>query len=117
MRAIKAIVFEPSCLSDAEGVFNDVVPALSELEAMGIQLHTAAEAECTMYVTDNADGLARAKAAGMIAVLLMNDPDEARRLTAHDPAGGIVSLLELPDFVRLVLARQKVTWPAAATTA
>jgi len=35
---------------------------------------------------------------------MMNDPDEARRLTAHNPAGGIVSLHELPDFIRLVAA-------------
>ena len=33
-----------------------------------------------------------------------NDPDEARRLTTHEPAGGIVSLHELPDFIRLVAA-------------
>jgi hypothetical protein len=37
---------------------------------------------------------------------MMNDPDEAMRLTALDPAGGIVSLHELPDFVRLLLARR-----------
>jgi hypothetical protein len=35
----------------------------------------------------------------------MNDPDEARRLAMQEPAGGIVSLLELPDFVRLLAAR------------
>jgi hypothetical protein len=34
----------------------------------------------------------------------MNDPDEAQRLTTHNPAGGIVSLLELPDFIRFVEA-------------
>jgi beta-phosphoglucomutase-like phosphatase (HAD superfamily) len=107
MQPVKAIVFEPSCLADADGPYEDVAPALRELEAMGIRLHTAAEPEHTMYITDNADGLANAKAAGMIPILLMNDPDEARRLTAHDPAGGIVSLLELPDFVRLIAARAR----------
>ena len=36
----------------------------------------------------------------MIPILLMHDPDEAMRLVANNPAGGIVSLLELPDFIR-----------------
>ncbi|HEX4278674.1 MAG TPA: hypothetical protein VHZ74_25135 [Bryobacteraceae bacterium] len=104
MRPIKAIVFEPVCLADAEGAFEDVAPALAELDAMGIQLHAAAEPDQTMYITDNAEGIAKAKAAGMIPILLMNDPDEAQRLTTHNPAGGIVSLLELPDFIRFVEA-------------
>jgi hypothetical protein len=42
---------------------------------------------------------------------MMNDPDEARRLAMHDPAGGIVSLHELPDFVRLVAAENMRTLP------
>jgi hypothetical protein len=105
MPPIKAIVFEDCCLADADGLYEDVAPALRELEAMGIRLHSPAEPERTMYITDNAAGLAKAKAAGMIPILLMNDPDEAQRLTTHNPAGGIVSLLELPDFIRLVAAR------------
>jgi hypothetical protein len=32
---------------------------------------------------------------------MMNDPDEAMRLAEYNPAG-IVSLHELPDFIRLV---------------
>ncbi|HWF10855.1 MAG TPA: hypothetical protein VG297_20445 [Bryobacteraceae bacterium] len=104
---VKAILFDPSCLADAEGPYDDVAPALHQLEAMGIQLHSPAEPDQTMYITDNANGLARAKAAGMIPILLMNDPDEAQRLTTHNPAGGIVSLLELPDFIRLLQARQE----------
>jgi hypothetical protein len=36
---------------------------------------------------------------------MMNDPDEAKRLVQQDPAGGIVSLHELPDFIRLVGAQ------------
>jgi hypothetical protein len=44
------------------------------------------------------------KRVGVNAILMMNDPDEAMRLTSHEPAGGIVSLHELPDFVRLVAA-------------
>ena len=61
MLPIKAIVFEASCLADAEGPFADVAPALRELETMGIQLHAAAEPARTMYVTDNADGIAQAE--------------------------------------------------------
>ena len=57
-----------------------------------------------MFITDTAEGLQTAKRAGVNAILMMNDPDEAMKLTAHDPAGGIVSLHELPDFVRLVAA-------------
>jgi hypothetical protein len=104
MQQIKAIVFESGCLADANGPFEDVAPALAELEAMGIQLHAAAEADQTMYIAETADGLAKAKAVGMIPILLMNDPDEAQRLTTLNPAGGIVSLLELPDFIRFVAA-------------
>jgi beta-phosphoglucomutase-like phosphatase (HAD superfamily) len=104
MRPIKAILFEPNCLADAEGPFEDVPPAFAELKSMGIQLHIAAEPEQTLYVTDNAAGLTHAKAAGMIPILLMHDPDEAMRLVANNPAGGVVSLLELPDLVRYVAA-------------
>ena len=57
-----------------------------------------------MVLTDTAEGLRAAKRVGANAVLMMNDPDEAMGLTAHNPAGGIVSLHELPDFVRLVAA-------------
>jgi phosphoglycolate phosphatase-like HAD superfamily hydrolase len=60
--------------------------------------------ERVMYPTDTAEGLKAAKSAGVQAVLMMNDPDEARRLAMHDPSGGIVSLHELPDFIRLVAA-------------
>ncbi len=105
MRPIKAILFEPSCFGDAEGTYEDVVPALTELKAMGIQLHIPAEPDQTMYITKNAEGLVRAKTAGMIPILLMHDPDEAMRLVANNPAGAIVSLLELPDFIRYVAAQ------------
>ncbi len=59
----------------------------------------------TMYVTETKEGLAAAKSRGMISILLMSDPDEAMKLTALEPAGAIVSLLELPDFVRLLRSR------------
>lgn len=62
-------------------------------------------ADETVFLTDTAEGLKVARSIGLNAVLMMNDPDEAKRLAMQEPAGGIVSLLELPDFVRLVAAR------------
>jgi hypothetical protein len=38
---------------------------------------------------------------------MMNDPDEAMRLATLGPDGGIVSLHELPDFVRFLAARRQ----------
>jgi|SRR5581483_910792 len=59
----------------------------------------------TMYLTSTAEGLTAARSAGVHGILMMNDPDESRRLAAQHPSGGIVSLLELPDFIRLLRAR------------
>jgi FMN phosphatase YigB (HAD superfamily) len=102
---IRAIVIEPSCLADAEGTYPDVQPAFEELQSMGIDLQKSAAPSETMYVTDNADGLDKARAAGMIPILLMHNPDEAMRLvTTNKPEGAIVSLSELPDFLRLLRA-------------
>ena len=130
--------------------YEDVIPALAELKAMGIQLVLASSLsnaaitrfvsknwlqefffaiwtrdnaagikaaplqsaiasaslspQHMMYLTDTAEGLKVANSLGVTSVLMMNDPDEARRLTTHEPAGGIVSLHELPDFIRLVAA-------------
>ena len=97
---------EPSCLADAQGVFEDVAPAFAQLQAMGVQLERPAAPAETMYVTDNAAGLEKAHEAGMIPILLMHNPDEAMRLvTTHKPAGAVVSLLELPDFLRLLSSK------------
>jgi len=73
-------------------------------------LARALEAAClapdnAMFLTDTAEGLHVAKGLGINAVLMMNDPDEAMRLALRDPSGGIVSLHELPDFIRLVAAQ------------
>ena len=51
-----------------------------------------------------AEGLKVANSVGVTSILMMNDPDEARRLAMHNPSAGIVSLHELPDFLRLVAA-------------
>ena len=135
---------------DRARLYEDVVPSLAELKAMGLQLILASSL-CTAAVTrflekhalgdffsdvwtrdtadgiksmplaralerwsldpsaviflaDTADGVIAARQAGVNAILMMNDPDEAMRLTTLNPAGGVVSLHELPDFVRVVLA-------------
>jgi FMN phosphatase YigB (HAD superfamily) len=59
----------------------------------------------TMFLTDTAEGLKVAASVGVNSVLMMNDPDESRRLAMLNPGGGIVSLHELPDFIRLVRAQ------------
>jgi hypothetical protein len=57
-----------------------------------------------MFLVDTLEGLKIAQVVGVHSILMMNDPDEARRLAMHNPSGGIVSLHELPDFIRLVAA-------------
>lgn len=57
-----------------------------------------------MFLADTLEGLKTAQTVGVHSILMMNDPDEARRLTMHNPSGGIVSLQELPDFIRLVVS-------------
>ena len=70
----------------------------SALDAAGLEPRQA------MFLTDTAEGLKVAESVGVNPILMMNDPDESRRLAMHDPAGGIVSLHELPDFIRFVRA-------------
>src|SRR5215469_8966741 len=121
---------------EAAQVYEDVLPALSELKQMGIKLlltsslsraainaflrkcsppfdgiwsrddaggikeaplrcalaAAAVPPEHAIFLTDTAEGLKVAKSVGVHPILMMNDPDEARRLTTHDPSGGIVSL-------------------------
>jgi FMN phosphatase YigB (HAD superfamily) len=138
----------------AATVYEDVVPALSELRTMDVRLLLASSlsspaVECflkslqrerfsgiwdrdisdgmkaaplwralaaarvpperAMFLADTAEALKLAGNLGINAILMMNDPDEARRLALHNPAGGpaggIVSLHELPDFLRFILAQ------------
>ena len=85
--------------------FFDEIRSTESTSALKDALTSASIApDRALYVTDTADGLRAARDAGVHGILMMNDPDEAMRLTAHNPAGGIVSLLELPDFVRFVTA-------------
>jgi beta-phosphoglucomutase-like phosphatase (HAD superfamily) len=134
----------------AASVYEDVVPALSELKAMSVKLLVASSLsraaitlfldryslnqffsaawnrndaggvkasplqaavagaslrpEQVLFLTDTLEGLKVAQGLHVHPILMMNDPDEARRLTMHNPSGGIVSLHELPDFIRLVAA-------------
>jgi beta-phosphoglucomutase-like phosphatase (HAD superfamily) len=91
--------------ADFDGIWNrdnsrgiKAAPLMRALEA------TSLHPDRTMFLTDTAEGLKVARAAGVHAILMMNDPDESRCLASHQPSGGIVSLLELPDFIRLVRA-------------
>jgi phosphoglycolate phosphatase-like HAD superfamily hydrolase len=63
--------------------------------------------ERVMYLTGTVEGIQAARAAGVHPILMMNDPDEARRLAMHNPAGGVVSLHEIPDFIRLIAAQNQ----------
>ena len=63
--------------------------------------------ERAVFLTDTVEGIDTAKSAGVHPILMMNDPDEARRLATHNPAGGVVSLHEMPDFIRLLAAQNR----------
>jgi len=149
--AIEALEIQAAA---AAAVYEDVVPALAELHAMGIQVlltsslssravgrflesplrecfsavwdrdsaaglkavplsralaASSVPPEHAMFLVDTAEALKVSGMLGINAVLMMNDPDEARRLALHNPAGGpsggIVSLHELPDFLRVIQAQ------------
>jgi beta-phosphoglucomutase-like phosphatase (HAD superfamily) len=82
---------------DAGGVKS--APLLRALENACISPQKA------MFLTDTVEGIAVGRSAGVQPVLMMNDPDEAQRLATHNPAGGVVSLHEIPDFIRLIAAQ------------
>jgi phosphoglycolate phosphatase-like HAD superfamily hydrolase len=65
--------------------------------------------EKTMFLTDTVEGIKVARGVGVHPILMMNDPDEAQRLAMHYPAGGVVSLHEMPDFLRLIAAQNQRT--------
>jgi beta-phosphoglucomutase-like phosphatase (HAD superfamily) len=138
---------------NAASVYEDIVPALAELKAMGVHLSIASslsdaaitrflekyslseffagvwnrdnaggikavplvralrgaslQPENVMFLTDTVEGIKVARSAGVHPILMMNDPDEARRLAMHNPAGGVVSFHEIPDFIRLIAAQNK----------
>jgi beta-phosphoglucomutase-like phosphatase (HAD superfamily) len=138
---------------NAASLYEDTVPALAELKAMGVHLSIASslsdaaisrflgkhalgeffagvwnrdnaggikavplvralrgaslQPENVIFLTDTVEGIRVARTAGVQPVLIMNDPDEARRLAMHNPAGGVVSLHEIPDFIRLIAAQNR----------
>ena len=63
--------------------------------------------ERSVFLTDTVEGIKAARGAGVRPILMMNDPDEARRLATHNPAGGVVSFHEIPDFIRLIAAQNR----------
>ena len=63
--------------------------------------------EKTMFLTDTVEGIKVARSVGVHPILMMNDPEESQRLAMHNPAGGIVSLHEMPDFIRLIAAQNQ----------
>jgi beta-phosphoglucomutase-like phosphatase (HAD superfamily) len=84
---------------DAAGV--KAAPILAALKSVSLRPDKA------MFLTDTAEGIKVARSAGVHPILMMNDPDEARRLAMHNPSGGVVSLHEIPDFIRLVAAQNR----------
>ena len=58
-----------------------------------------------MTLVDTAEALDVTKSLGLNAVLMINDYDEGRALAERSPAGGIVSLAELADALRLIEQR------------
>jgi FMN phosphatase YigB (HAD superfamily) len=67
-----------------------------------------------MALADTAEGLTIAKQLGLNAMLMINDYDEGRALAERNPAGGIVSLAELPDALRLIEQRSGLRASARA---
>jgi phosphoglycolate phosphatase-like HAD superfamily hydrolase len=84
---------------DTEGVKS--APLLAALSGSSIPPGNA------MFLADTVESIKVARGAGVHPILMMNDPDEAQRLAMHNPAGGVVSLHEMPDFIRLIAAQNK----------
>lgn len=139
---------------DGAQLYEDVIPALSQLKAMDIKLLMASslsnravmrflekfslndffsavwtrdnargvkavplaraissasfKPDHVMYLMDTVEGLKVAKEVGVNSILMINDYDEGRRLAMSDPTGGIVSLHELPDAIRLVAEQARL---------
>jgi phosphoglycolate phosphatase-like HAD superfamily hydrolase len=64
--------------------------------------HAALDPRRTMVLVDTAPALDMAKPLGLNTMLMINDYDEGRALAERNPAGGIVSLAELADALRLI---------------
>jgi len=139
---------------DQVEIYEDVVPALSELKNMGIQLLVASslsggavdrflerfalqnmfsavwhrdnaggvkglplakamesaslKPEYIITLVDTIESLNVARELGTNSILMVNDYEQGRRLALHAPTGGIVSLRELPDAIRLAAENAKL---------
>jgi hypothetical protein len=69
----------------------------------------ALEPKRIIYLVDTAEALDLAKRLELNAVLMINDYDEGRALAERSPAGGIVSLAELPRALELIEQRAGLT--------
>jgi beta-phosphoglucomutase-like phosphatase (HAD superfamily) len=133
---------------DQVEIYEDVVPALSELKDMKIQLLLASslsgaavsrflerfpvrdffaaiwdrgsaggvkaapltkamrtaslQPQHVIALVDTKQGLEAARQLGANSMLMINDYEQGRRLALYEPSGGIVSLKELPDAIRLI---------------
>jgi FMN phosphatase YigB (HAD superfamily) len=65
-----------------------------------------------MALADTAQALDLTKQLGLNAMLMINDYDEGRTLAQRNPAGGIVSLAELADALRLIEQRSGLRTPS-----
>jgi FMN phosphatase YigB (HAD superfamily) len=65
-----------------------------------------------MALADTAQSLDLTKQLGLNAMLMINDYDEGRALAERNPAGGIVSLAELADALRLIEQRSGLRAPS-----
>ena len=65
-----------------------------------------------MALADTAQALELTKQLGLNAMLMINDYDEGRTLAERNPAGGIVSLAELADALRLIEQRSGLRTPS-----
>ena len=65
-----------------------------------------------MSLADTEEGLNVAKEVGVNSILMINDYDDGRRLAMHPPTGGIISLAELGDAIRLIAENSKAPRPS-----
>jgi len=94
---------------EAGGVMAKVLQSVLE--------QTSLDPAHVMALADTAEGLAAAKQLGLNAMLMINDYDEGRALAERNPAGGIVSLAELADALRLIEQRSGLRASARAPRA
>jgi beta-phosphoglucomutase-like phosphatase (HAD superfamily) len=91
------------------GVWNrDNSRGIKEVPLVRALRGASLQAENAIFLTDTGEGINVARSAGVHPILMMNDPDEARRLAMRNPAGGVVSLHEIPDFIRLLAAQNRI---------